>query len=55
METLTTQKVIEITLKAKEMFTILTGNPNYDELRSRCFQTMNEGIEELKKRGIRIE
>jgi len=55
METLTTQRVIEITLKAKEMFTILIGNPSYAEFRSKCFEVVNEGIKELIKRGIRIE
>ena len=55
MKDLTTQRLIEITLKVKETFHICTGFPELDLFRSDCFKIMNEGIKELEKRGIKIE
>jgi hypothetical protein len=55
MENITTQRLIEVTLKLKEAFHICTGNPYLDTFRSECFKYMNKGIEELAKRGIKIE
>lgn len=49
------QQLMETTSKLKELFTILTGNPKFSELRSTVYDYMQEGIKELKKNNIRFE
>ncbi len=55
METLPTSSLIDLTVKLKEVFSLCTGKPELEEYRSNSFKLMNEGIDELKRRGIKYE